>query len=117
LWCSSARQQHNHRRFIRERLGKVQFFEGFTILLHPIVKRESDRPGGKRELERLAKFAAIGRIRLEEIQEAGKLEGLNNLEKDEKIVESASKFNAILITRDRTMKAFAQAKNLFCLYV
>jgi ribonuclease HII len=93
------------------------FFEGFTILLHPIVKRECDTRGGKRELDRLAKFAAIGRIRLEEIQEAGKLEGLNRFERDEKIMESASKFNAILITGDGAMKAFAQAKGLFCLYV
>lgn len=93
------------------------FFEGFTILLHPIVKRECDTRGGKRELDRLAKFAAIGRIRLEEIQEAGKLEGLNRFERDEKITESASKFNAILITGDGAMKAFAQAKGLFCLYV
>jgi predicted PilT family ATPase len=97
--------------------SNTNFFEGFTILLHPIVKRETDTHGGKRELERLAKFAAIGRIRLEEIQEAGKLEGLNNLESDEKIMESAFKFNAILITGDKAMMVFAQAKSLFCLYV
>jgi len=39
-------------------------------MLHPIVKRECDTPGGKKELERLTKFAAMGRIRLEEISEA-----------------------------------------------
>jgi ribonuclease HII len=98
-------------------LERSKFFEGFTILLHPIVKKESDRPGGKKELERLARFAAIGRIRLEEIQEVGRMEGLTKLEQDEKIKESAFTLNAILITGDNAMKAFAQIKGLFCLHV
>jgi ribonuclease HII len=103
--------------FLGKDLERSKFFEGFTILLHPIVKRECDTPGGKKELERLAKFAAIGRIRLEEIPEDGKIEKLTTLERDEKIKNGASTFNAILITGDKIMKAFAQAKNLFCLYV
>ena len=98
-------------------LEKSKFFEGFTILLHPIVKKECDTTGGKKEFERLAKFAAIGRIRLEGIPEAGKMEELSKLERDEKIKESAFTFNAILITGDKAMKAFAQAKGLFCLHV
>jgi ribonuclease HII len=98
-------------------LERSKFFEGFTILLHPIVKKECDTPGGKKELERLAKYAAIGRIRLEEIPEADKMERLTNLKPDEKIIESAFSFNAILITGDNAMKAFAQAKDLFCLFV
>ena len=84
------------------------------ILLHPIVKKECDKAGGKKELGRLAKYAAIGRIKLEEIPETGKMEGLTN---DEKIIESAISFNAILITGDNAMKALAQAKGLFCLFV
>ncbi|NHV46058.1 MAG: hypothetical protein HA493_05450 [Candidatus Verstraetearchaeota archaeon] len=64
----------------------------------------------------MAKFAAMGRIRLEEVSEAGEMEGLTKLERDEKIKESASTFNAILITGDKAMKAFAQAKGLFCLH-
>jgi len=83
-------------------------------LLHPIVVKECDKAGGKKELERLAKYAAIGRIRLEEIPETGKMEGLTN---DERIIESAISFNAILITGDNAMKALAQAKGLFCLFV
>jgi len=102
--------------FLVKDLEKSKFFEGFAILLHPIVKKECDTPGGKKELERLAKFAAIGRIRLEEIPEAGKIDELTKLERDEKIIEGASTFNAILITGDRAMKAFAQAKGLFCLH-
>jgi len=39
-------------------------------MLHLIVKRECDTPGRKKELERLAKFTAMGRIRLEEMSEA-----------------------------------------------
>jgi ribonuclease HII len=103
--------------FLGKDLEKSKFFEGFTILLHQIVKKECDTPGGKRELERLAKFAAIGRIRLEEIPEADRIEELTKLERDEKIKEDALKFNAILITGDKAMKAFAQAKDLFCLHV
>ena len=103
--------------FLGKDLEKSKFFEGFMILLHPIVKKECDTPGGKRELERLAKFAAIGRIRLEEIPEADRIEELTKLERDEKIKEGALKFNAILITGDKAMKAFAQAKDLFCLHV
>ena len=95
-------------------LERSKFFEGFTILLHPIVVKECDKAGGKKELERLAKYAAIGRIRLEEIPETGKMEGLTN---DERIIESAISFNAILITGDNAMKALAQAKGLFCLFV
>jgi ribonuclease HII len=103
--------------FLGKDLERTKFFEGFTFLLHPIVKGECDTPGGKRELERLAKFAAIGRIRLEEIPKIDKIEDLPKLERDEKIKEGAFTFNAILITGDRAMKAFAQAKNLFCLHV
>jgi len=76
--------------------------------------KECDKAGGKKELGRLAKYAAIGRIRLEEIPETGKMEGLTN---DERIIESAISFNAILITGDNAMKALAQAKGLFCLFV
>ena len=54
---------------------------------------------------------------MEEIPEADKMERLTNLKPDEKIIESAFSFNAILITGDNAMKAFAQAKDLFCLFV
>ena len=40
-------------------LDHTKFFEGFTILLDPIVKRECETEGGKKELERLARFAAM----------------------------------------------------------
>lgn len=56
------------RGFISKDLEGVKFFENFTFLLHPTIRMESDMPGGKRELERLGHFNAIGRIRLEEIR-------------------------------------------------
>ena len=59
----------------------------------------------------------MGRIRLEEIPKVGKMEELTKSERDEKIKESSFTFNAILITVDKAMKAFAQAKGLFCLHV
>jgi len=98
-------------------LEHAKFFEGFTILLNPIVKRECDTPGGKKEFEKIAKFAAIGRIRLDELNSLPQIEALSKLERDEKIKEYALLANAILMTGDNSMKAFAQARDLFCLHV
>lgn len=103
--------------FLGKDLQASKFFEGFTILLHPVVKKESDTSGGKKEFDRLAKFAAIGRIRLEEIPSQNRIVELSSSERDEKIINDALTFNAILITGDKAMKAFTQAKDLFCLYI
>jgi ribonuclease HII len=95
-------------------LERSRFFEGFTLLLHAIVRRqECDTAGGKRELDRLAKFAAIGRISLEEVGTV--LDGSASIDRDQAILESALEHNAILVTDDRNMKAAAQARNIFTL--
>ena len=103
-------------------LDRAKFFEGFTVLLSPVVKYECDTPAGKKELGRLAKFAAIGRIRLEDVEQPvglsiSDISKLSSLERDEAIKECALVANAILITGDNSLKAYAQAAELFCLHV
>jgi ribonuclease HII len=101
-------------------LEKSRFFEGFTVFLSPAVKYECDSPAGKKELERLARFAAIGRIRLEDAPQATPLaefDKLPSLERDAAIRQDALSTNAILITGDNSLKAFTQAVGLFCLHV
>ncbi len=93
-----------------------KFFEGFTVLFNPVVKKECDTSGGKREFDKLANFAAMGRIRLDEITSASFDQTSSSLERDEIIKNSALSSNAILMTGDGSMKAFAQAQNLFCLH-
>lgn len=99
-------------------LENKKFFEGFTIVIPPVVRKECDTSGGKREFERLAKFASMGRIKLEE---PGKVEdipkGLSNLERDERIMEYVLEYNAIFITADNQMKAQAVSKDVFTIFV
>ncbi len=94
-------------------LDRSRFFEGFTILLDATVRRECDTPGGKQELGRLGRFAAIGRVRLDEVGSV--LEGGPSIERAEAILEAALRYNAILFTNDQGMKAAAQAKQVFML--
>jgi ribonuclease HII len=97
-------------------LEQSKFFEGFTVLFDPVVKKEIDTRGGRSELEKLARFAAINRIKLQDI-EIGLAPANSTLERDEQIKDDALRYNAILITGDNAMKAFAQSKSLFCFYV
>jgi len=101
-------------------LERSKFFEGFTVMLSPVVKYECDSPAGKKELEKLARFAAIGRIRLEDVGKAptlAEIGKLSSLERDEVIKQDALSTNAILFTGDNSLKAFAQATGLFSLHV
>ena len=95
-------------------LERSRFFEDFTILLDAVVRQECEAPGGKKELGRLAEFAAKGRINLEEVGSILDKER-SNIQRDELILGSAIQYNAILITNDKNMKAAAQAKNIFTL--
>lgn len=96
-------------------LEKSKFFEGFTAIIHPVVKQECDTKGGRAEFSRLARMAAIGRIRLLDVGPIVQ-RGLE-IAKDEIIVDAALKYDAILVTSDNTMKERAQEKGLFCLFV
>ncbi len=82
------------------------------MLLHATVRQECDTQGGKAELGKLADFAAVGRI---QIEEAGNLVEGSSIGRDQAILESALEYNAILITNDKNMKAAAQARNIFML--
>ena len=105
--------------FLSKDLENIKFFENFTILLHPIVKKESDHPRGKKELERLGYYNSIGRIRLEEVSSLIKYSERENesILRDEIIQEATLQQNAILITADNGMKGSAQAKGLFVLEI
>ena len=92
-------------------LERSRYFEGFKIVLDGTVRRECDTPGGKQEFGRLARFAAIGRIGLEETGNLAR-EG-TTFERDEAILSAAEGYNAILFTDDQNMKAAAQARHLF----
>ncbi len=107
------------RNLISRDLESSRFFEDFTILLDPVVRKECDgTPRGKKEFEKLWKFNGIGRIKLESL---GKIEEIpDSLPKnvrDEKIIETCLEFNAILLTGDISMAAFASGKNVFTIYI
>ncbi len=97
-------------------LAHSKFFEGFTILFDPIVKKEIDTRGGRGELEKIARYAAIGRVKLQDVESGSEPAG-TTLGRDEQIKDDALRYNAILMTADNAMKAFGQSKGLFCLYV
>ena len=105
------------RGFLSKDLEKGRFFENFTILISNIVKSETDTPGGKKEWERLSKFASIGRIRLEEVSYPTGNVPQESSQRDGMIIETALKNNAILITADNSVKAFAQIKKLFVIEI
>jgi rRNA-processing protein FCF1 len=95
---------------IVEDLEKGKFFEGFTFLLHPAVHKECDTENGRKQLDSLARFSSMGRIKLQDIDTFG-----SSIDVDESIVESARRHNAILYTRDKRMYAIAASKNVFFL--
>ena len=103
------------RGFLSKDLENARFFENFTVFIDPVVKGESDTPGGKKELERLGHFASIGRIQLEETGSLLDPKDLENIQRDEAIQIAAEKTNSLLITADNGMKGSAQAKRLFVL--
>ncbi|RLF03267.1 MAG: hypothetical protein DRK00_09015 [Thermoprotei archaeon] len=95
-------------------LESSRFFEGFTVIVPAVVRKECDVRRGKQELSKLAKFASMGRIKIES---SGRVEevpgGLPSNVRDEMIVDSALQYNAILITADKAVKALAASKNIF----
>ncbi len=107
------------RNVISKDLRSSRFFENFTVILSPVVRKECDgTPRGKKEFEELARFHSIGRIRLESI---GSVESIPNdlskTERDERIIYNCIEYNAILLTGDKSMQAFASGKNVFTIYL
>ena len=93
-------------------LDKSGFFGGFTLLLHSLVSVETDTPGGKKELERLADFGTMDRIGWKMV---GGATFVKPSEHDAVIIDAASEYNAILVTRDKGMYGNAAARGVFCL--
>ncbi|AKI96639.1 hypothetical protein IX53_01045 [Kosmotoga pacifica] len=96
-------------------LEKSRFFEDFTILIPGIVRYECDTKGGKKEFERLAKFASISRIKLKEVGEfnPNKFKNLTSQQKDDLIIETCIKENAILLSADKQVKGIAVSRDIF----
>ncbi|CAE6500797.1 hypothetical protein [Candidatus Nitrosotenuis uzonensis] len=106
------------RGFITKDLEGKRFFENFTFLLHPTVRYECDKHSGtKKELEKIGHFAAIGRIRLEEIKSKINSKDLDSVERDDSILKSALENNSIVLTADNGMKGAAQSKGLFVMEI
>lgn len=107
------------RRLISNDLEGSRFFEGFTVILPPVVRKECDGTRrGKEEFNKLRRYNAIGRIRMES---PGKIADINdNLSsavRDEMIIQSCLESSAILLTADKSMCAFASGKDIFTIFV
>jgi len=93
-------------------LERKGFFAGFTLLFHPLVRKETDTPGGKKELERLGDFSAMGRIVFHTVE--GK-EDIDKAQHDLALIANAKNNDAILVTFDRGMYGNAVSQGVFCL--
>lgn len=100
-------------------LEKSRFFEDFTILVPGVVRYECDTKGGKKEFERLAKFASISRIKLKEVGEFNpeKFKNLTSQQRDDLIIETCIKENAILLSADKQVKGIAISRDVFTIFV
>lgn len=99
-------------------LKEGRFFENYNIIIVPIVQKECDTPGGKKEFQRLGEFGAMSRIKLEFIGNVRDIpKNLSNLERDELIVQNMLDLNAIALTADNQMKACTVGKNIFTISV
>ncbi|MEM2146026.1 MAG: hypothetical protein QW279_11745, partial [Candidatus Jordarchaeaceae archaeon] len=105
------------RGLISKDLESSRFFEGFTVILPAVVRKECDTEAGKRELGRIADFASKGRIRLETIGKIEEIKTLSSLQRDAIITDIALECDAILITADNSMKAYSVSKNIFTIYI
>jgi len=106
------------RGLISKDLESSRFFEGFTIVIPAVVRKECDVGAGKKEFERLSEFASKGRIKLETIGRVEEIpDAFSSVERDERIVSSALEYNAILITADDSMKLYSISKNVFTMFI
>ncbi len=100
-------------------LDRGKFFEDFVFLIPGVVRFECDTPGGKKEFERLARFASMGRIKLREtgIFDPKKFENLSSQEKDDIIMQACVEEHAILLSADNQVKGLAVSKDIFTVFV
>jgi len=100
-------------------LNASKFFENFTIILTPIVRKECNgKPRAKKEFDELRRFNAMGRIKLEAVGKVEELpRDLPRTVRDERIIEACIEYNAILLTGDKSMSTFAGGKNVFTIFI
>ncbi len=98
-------------------LSHSRFFQGFTILIHPLVKRECDNHEGKNEFQRLLKCAENGIIKLLDLETEAEIKASIVLDKAEQFQEAAIKFNAIIVSDDMKVILSAQKNNIFSIYL
>lgn len=96
--------------------GHRRLFEGWTVVITSVVQSELDAKIGKQQLGRIAEFSAMGRITLDAAG-GSVLDDLTSIQRDELIVRAALEKNAILLTGDQNMRAAAQSRGLFTLFV
>ena len=94
-------------------LQRKGLFGGFTFLLHPLVERETETPGGQKERAILADFAAMDRIGWRSVE--GRPVEVASDAHDDEIIEAARSFSALLVTWDKGMYGKAVARRVFCL--
>lgn len=107
------------RNIISNDLAASKFFENFTVILCPVVRKECDgTPRGKKEFEELTRYEAKGRIKLETI---GKVEDLpiniSSTVRDERIINICLEYNVILLTGDKSMNTFSIGKEIFTIFI
>jgi len=95
-------------------LNSQKFFTDFKVLLSSVVRKEVDgTKRGKQELEALRQFHNKGRIKLINVGEVMDITGMESAEKDEIILRHCIENNAILVSGDKSMIAFAISRNIF----
>jgi len=100
-------------------LKSSRFFENFTVILSAIVRKECDpTKTGKDEFGELARFASMGRIKLEYEDEIKDIpNALPSTVRDEMITKVALDNNAIMLTADKSMRACCVAKGIFTISI
>jgi len=108
-----------HRHLLSKDLEASRFFENFTVILDPVVRKECDgTASGKKEFDELRRFHGIGRIRLESPGSVDDVpDSLSNIERDERIANSCLNNDAILLSADIGLTTFAAGKNIFTIFI
>jgi len=100
-------------------LEKSKFFEDFTIIIPAVVRYECDTKGGKKEFERLGRFASISTIKLKEVGEfnPSEFQEMTSQKRDDLIINTCIEENAILLSADNQVKGLAVARGIFTIFV
>jgi len=83
-----------------------------------VVLKDDGTPRGKKELGKLRKYSAMGRIKIECPGKVEDLPGnLSSTVRDERIIRACIEYNAVLLTADKSMSAFAVGKKVFTIFI